>query len=229
MKRLILLPIAASLMLGAQGICADYNKDLKEKDAKYTGNLQSQKSASDIIGKKVTNAQNEDLGKVQDIIVNVDTGTAPYAIIAHGGVLGANRTRIAVPLTALQCSGDGKELMISATKEQLQAASKTPTGAWASVSDAEWSRKGGTPYYGEPTPNDRFARTTTDEVRPRDDLKARDTDTRTFVRDPVPKGRGGPHDAAGHGSLREDLSERRRGRACAGAERRNSPLRLGRK
>jgi len=180
MKRFILLPLAASLMLGAQGICAEYDKDTK--NLKDTGTLQSQKAASDIIGKKVTNAQDEDLGKVQDIIVNVQNSTAPYAIIAHGGVLGANRTKIAVPLSSLQCSPDGKNLMLSATKEQLQAASKTPTGAWVTVADSEWARKVDA-YYGEPAPSDRFPRDT--QAR---DPQARETETRGFVRDPVPKG-----------------------------------------
>ena len=173
MKRFILLPLAASLMLGAQGICAEYDKDTKT--LKDTSTLQSQKAASDIIGKKVTNTQDEDLGKVQDIIVNVENSTAPYAIIAHGGVLGANRTKIAVPLSSLQCAPDGNNLMLSATKAQLQAASKTPTGAWVTVANSEWARNVDA-YYGEPAPADRFAR----------DSQARDT--RSFVRDPVPKG-----------------------------------------
>src|SRR5262245_12248806 len=90
MKRFILLPIAASLMLGAQGIGAEYDKDTKS--LKTTGTFQPQREASDIIRKKVTNAQDEDLGKVQDLIINVENGTAPYAIIGMGGVLGANRT-----------------------------------------------------------------------------------------------------------------------------------------
>src|SRR4030095_5515557 len=127
MKRFILLPIAASLMLGAQGICAEYEKDTKS--LKPTGTFRSQIQASDFIGMKVTNAQNEDLGKVQDIIINTKNATAPYAIIAFDAVLGANRTKIAVPLSSLQCSADAKSLMLSATKEQWQAASKTPTGA----------------------------------------------------------------------------------------------------
>jgi sporulation protein YlmC with PRC-barrel domain len=180
MKRFILLPIAASVLLGAQGICAEYEKDTK--NLKTTPGLASEKEASDIIGKKVTNAQDEDLGKVQDLIINTENATAPYAIIGFGGVLGANRTKIAVPLSSLQCSADGKSLMLSASKEQLQAAAKTPTGAWATVAKADWSRKVDA-YYGEPT---------TREVRVgvRDDLQTptRDTETRTFVRDPVPKG-----------------------------------------
>src|SRR5512147_2791875 len=117
MNRLILSLLAAGFMFGVQGIGADNEKEMK--DRRFT------KSANEIIGKKITNAQNEDLGKVHDIIVNVDAGTAPYAVIATGGVFGANRSKIAVPLSSLRCSADGKEFVMSATKEQLQTASKT--------------------------------------------------------------------------------------------------------
>lgn len=159
--------MAAALMFGVQGVRAEHEKDAS-----------SQKSASEIIGKKVTNAQDEDLGKVQDIIVNVGAGTAPYAVIAHGGVLGANRSKIAVPLSSLQCSADGKNVMISATKEQLQAASKTATGSWGPVAETEWARRVDA-FYGQPTTmRERAARESVRDVN----------DTRTFVRDPAPKG-----------------------------------------
>ena len=125
----------------------------------------------------MTNAQNEDLGKVQDIIVNIDQGSAPYAVIASGGAFTGNRTRVAVPLSSFQCSPDGKHLVLSATKEQLQSASKSPTGAWAIVADAEWTRRVDA-YYGQPTPRERHVRDS-----------ARESDgSRTFVRDPAPKG-----------------------------------------
>lgn len=169
MNRLTVSLLAAGLMLGVQGARADHEKELKDRN--------SQKSANEIIGKKVTNAQDEDLGKVQDIIINVNAGTAPYAVIATGGVLGANRSKIAVPLSSLSCSADGKDLVMSATKDQLQAASKTATGAWAPVAESEWARRVDG-FYGQPAPRDRFAR---------DNFRGAD-DSRTFVRDPQPKG-----------------------------------------
>jgi sporulation protein YlmC with PRC-barrel domain len=169
MNRLTISLLAATLVLGVQGTRADHEKDLRTTSS-------SLKSANDIIGKKVTNAQDEDLGKVQDVIINVENGTAPYAIIAHGGVFGANRSKIAVPLSSLQCAADGKNLVMSATKEQLQTASKTATGAWAPVAECEWARSVDG-FYGQPTASGRLARDTT-EAR----------DGRTFVRDPAPKG-----------------------------------------
>lgn len=166
MNRITVSLMAATLMFGVQSTRADHEKEIK-----------SQKSASEIIGKKVTNAQDEDLGKVQDIIVNVETGTAPYAVIAHGGVLGANRSKIAVPLNSLHCSADGKSVVMSATKEQLQAASRTATGAWTPVADSEWARKVDG-FYGQPVAQDRYAR----------DTYRATNDSRTYVRDPAPKG-----------------------------------------
>jgi len=170
MNRLTLSLMACALAFGSQVSRAEH-----EKDNKALGS--SERSATEIIGKKVTNAQNEDLGKVQDIIVNIDQGTAPYAVIASGGAFTGNRSKIAVPLSSLQCSGDGKQVMLGATKEQLQSASKSPTGAWAPVANSEWSRKVDT-YYGDPAPRNRYVRE-----------NVRDSDgSRTFVRDPAPKG-----------------------------------------
>src|SRR6185295_13396808 len=73
MNRLTISLLAAGLMLGAQSTRADHEKEMKDRS--------SHRSANEIIGKKVTNAQDEDLGKVQDIIINVEAGTAPYAVI----------------------------------------------------------------------------------------------------------------------------------------------------
>ena len=171
MKRLTVTLMAVVLALGTQGVRADHEKTIKELKT-------SERCASDIIGKKVTNAQNEDLGKIQDIIVNVDQGTAPYAIIASGGAFTGSRARVAVPLSCLDCAPDGKHLTINATKEQLQAASKTPTGAWAPVAEYEWTKRVDT-YYGEPVLRERHVR---------ESALGDDGNTRTFVRDPAPKG-----------------------------------------
>jgi sporulation protein YlmC with PRC-barrel domain len=138
----------------------------------------SQFKASELIGKEVRNTQDESLGKIQELIVNLDSGDVPYAIIAHGGALGVGRTKTAVPFDSVKCSSDGKTLMLSATKEQLQAASKTPSGQWASAADAEWA-KSVDGFYGQPSfAHGRFGR----------DNPLDTTDRRLFVREPPQKG-----------------------------------------
>jgi sporulation protein YlmC with PRC-barrel domain len=145
--------VAAALAVGSLNLRADH----------LDGQPHKEKSASEIIGTKVVNAQNEDLGKVQDLIINVDSGHAPYAVIATGGLTG--RSKVAVPLSAMRCSTDGKSMVLMATKEQLQAASKTPTGKVDG-------------YYGQPMARERSMR----------DLFRDTDDARTYVRDPAPKG-----------------------------------------
>jgi sporulation protein YlmC with PRC-barrel domain len=134
--------------------------------------------ASELIGKDVKNAQDEHLGKVQDLIVNCASGHVPYAIISHGGALGVGRTKTAVPMDSLRRSADGKSFILAATKEQLGSASRVPSGQWAAVADAEWA-KSVDAFYGQPTfARDRLERENMDGT----------TEKRLYVRDPAPKG-----------------------------------------
>jgi sporulation protein YlmC with PRC-barrel domain len=157
--------VAASFMLAAPFVRADHSP-------------KEQCSANDIIGKKVKNLQDEDLGKIQDLIINFDAATAPYAVISHGGVLGAGRSKTAVPLDSLRSSADGKTMILAATKEQLENAPKTPTGAWANSANAEWA-KNVDGFYGTPTAMERSRF---------DRERAPEGTDRTYVRDPAPKG-----------------------------------------
>lgn len=162
--------VVAALVMGLQTTRAEHEKDAKEL-------RNSGKSATELIGKKVVNSQDETLGKVHDIIINVNAGTAPYAVIAQGGTFTPGRNKVAVPLSSLHCSADGKTVTLAATKEQLQSAAKTMTGEWATVADAEWTRDVDA-FYGQPM-RDRYAR---------DTYNSETNNTRTFVRDPSPKG-----------------------------------------
>ena len=89
--------------------------------------------ASRIIGLAVRNESGERLGKVEDLIVRFTSHSVPFAIVGYGGTLGIGETRVAVPLTDLRWSSEPRELTLSATKQQFQSASMTPTGAWMAV------------------------------------------------------------------------------------------------
>ena len=106
--------------------------------------------ASSIIGLVVRNDSGERLGKVEDLIVRFDSHTVPFAIVAYGGALGIGDTRVAVPLTDLKWSSEPRELTLSATKQQFESASTTPTGAWLAVS-SEDCLKNIDRFYGKPS------------------------------------------------------------------------------
>jgi len=149
------------------------------RDGTIFGRTNEFATASDIIGKEVRNSNNESLGKVSDLVVSLDSGRVPYAIIAHGGALGVGRTKTAVPISEIQCSGDRKTVVMSATKEDLKAASKTCPDSWPRGRTAEWSHNVDG-FYGQPSAfaNWRFEREPMDVS----------TDRKQYVRDPNEKG-----------------------------------------
>ena len=59
-------------------------------------------TARSIIGDKVINLTGEDLGRIEDIMLNIDDGRIEYVIIAFGGFLGYSQKYFAVPVTALK-------------------------------------------------------------------------------------------------------------------------------
>jgi hypothetical protein len=110
--------------------------------------------ASSIIGLRVSNDSGERLGTVQDIIVNLESHSAPFAIVEFGGTLGLGATHVAVPLTDLKWSSDPKQLLLTATKDEFQSANPAPTGGWMAVSGEEWTRSVDK-FYGQPSTIDK--------------------------------------------------------------------------
>ena len=58
-------------------------------------------TAKSIIGDKISNYADEDLGSIEDIMLNIDDGKIEYVIIAFGGFIGMNQKYFAVPFDAL--------------------------------------------------------------------------------------------------------------------------------
>ena len=114
--------------------------------------------ASSLIGMAVRDQSDERLGKVNDLVVNLSSQAAPFAIIEYGGALGIGVTRVAVPLTELKWSSEPKQLTFAGTKEQFQSASVAPTGGWTAVAGEDWA-KNIDRFYGQPvTYRSRFER-----------------------------------------------------------------------
>lgn len=114
----------------------------------------SNMKASSIIGMQVRNDSGERLGKVQDIIVNLESHSAPFAIVEFGGTLGIGATHVAVPLSDFKWSSDPKQLLLMATKDEFQSASSAPTDGWMVVSGEEWTRSVDK-FYGQPSTTDK--------------------------------------------------------------------------
>ncbi len=85
---------------------------------------------TDIIGMTVKNYQNERLGKVEDLAVDVESGRIVQMILSTGGFPGTGYTLTAVPPGALRHDAANKVLHLNASKEKLAAALKFDSSKW---------------------------------------------------------------------------------------------------
>ena len=91
-----------------------------------------------IIGSKVMNLQGEPLGKIDDLVVDVDTGRILYAILESGGFLGIGTKLFPVPwgtLAALPLEGT---FFLNQTKDQLAKAPAFEKKNLPDVGDMQW-------------------------------------------------------------------------------------------
>ncbi|UUZ53061.1 PRC-barrel domain-containing protein [Massilia sp. H-1] len=58
--------------------------------------------ADTLIGDSVVNGQDEDLGDIKEIMLDMRTGQVAYAVLSFGGFLGMGEKLFAVPWQALQ-------------------------------------------------------------------------------------------------------------------------------
>jgi len=87
--------------------------------------IQTAYRSSKVIGSNVYNEQNENVGKVDDLLISSD-GKTPFAVLSVGGFLGIGDRLIVVPTGSLQVAFDkdksdkNKIVFPGATKDLLK-------------------------------------------------------------------------------------------------------------
>ena len=114
---------------------SDYGRD-RIPHARRSDRLNGAVKASDIIGMTVKNYQEEKLGKVDDLAVDVESGRIVQVILSTGGFAGFGDTLTAVPPGALHHDVTRKILHLDADKEKLSGAPKFETSKWAECCDS---------------------------------------------------------------------------------------------
>lgn len=96
-------------------------------------------SASTITGDEVCNMQDEKLGKIQDIMLDITEGKIRYAVLASGGFLGMGDRLFAVPWKALKQDKENKRFMLDVDVERLKNAPGFDKDQWPNMADASWN------------------------------------------------------------------------------------------
>jgi sporulation protein YlmC with PRC-barrel domain len=122
--KIILNRIAVSLLLILVGAGGSVAWAAKNKNP--ATNYPALVGASEIRGTHVKNPQNQDLGQIDEVLIDPDTGQVRFVILDVGGFLGLGSTRVAVPLNAFQITQEGNNAkwVLDADKEKLKNAPK---------------------------------------------------------------------------------------------------------
>lgn len=110
-------------------------------------------SASKIIGEPVVNRQNENLGKIRELVLDAVEGRIAYAVLSFGGFLGMGNKLFALPWGALQFAANENKLVLDVDKEKLKSAPGFDENArWPDFADRTWGAGiheyyGHTPYW----------------------------------------------------------------------------------
>jgi sporulation protein YlmC with PRC-barrel domain len=95
--------------------------------------------ADTLIGEDVYNRQEEDLGDIKEIMLDMRSGQVAYAVLSFGGVFGIGEKLFAVPWQSLQLDTVNKRFVMDVTKEHLKNAPGFDKDHWPDMSSAEFS------------------------------------------------------------------------------------------
>ena len=116
-------------------------------------------TASSIIGDKIYNHLDEDLGEIKEIMLDIDNGSIEYVVLEYGGFLGMGSKFFAIPFKALSIDTNRHAFVLNQSKEVLEKAPGFDKDHWPetnvhssySSSDTYWggfmgSNTGSVPY-----------------------------------------------------------------------------------
>lgn len=95
--------------------------------------------ADTLIGEDVYNRQEEDLGDIKEIMLDMRQGKVAYAVLSFGGWLGMGDKLFAVPWEALQLDTVNKRFLLDVSKDHLKNAPGFDKDHWPDMASAEFS------------------------------------------------------------------------------------------
>jgi sporulation protein YlmC with PRC-barrel domain len=95
--------------------------------------------ADTLIGNDVYNHNEEDLGDIKEIMLDVRSGRVSYAVLSFGGFLGMGEKLFAVPWNALTLDTVNKRFVLNVEKERLENAPGFDKDSWPNMADESWA------------------------------------------------------------------------------------------
>jgi len=95
-------------------------------------------NTDDVVGVEVRNLQNEDLGKIEAIMLDKIKGEVAYVVLSFGGFLGMGDKLFAMPWSIFSYDEANSCFVIAVDKEKLQNSPGFDKDHWPDMSNTTW-------------------------------------------------------------------------------------------
>jgi sporulation protein YlmC with PRC-barrel domain len=86
----------------------------------------------------VRNSEGEDLGKIEELMIDIPTGRVAYAVLSFGGFLGMGNKLFAIPWDALTLDEIEHQFILNVDKKTLEAAPGFDKDEWPDMADPKF-------------------------------------------------------------------------------------------
>jgi sporulation protein YlmC with PRC-barrel domain len=104
-------------------------------------------TASSVIGDKVYNHLDEDLGDIKEIMLDISNGSVEYVVLEYGGFLGMGSKFFAIPFGAFEIDTKRHAFILRQTKDVLEKAPGFDKDHWPETNVHSLSESG--VYWGD--------------------------------------------------------------------------------
>ena len=108
--------------------------------------------ASTLIHDRVVNLAGEDVGRIEELMVDVISGRVVYAVLSFGGLLGFGGKLFAMPWSAITVDEAKRRFLVNVSKHALELMPGFDREHWPDLSDLDYANGvyrqwGVTPYW----------------------------------------------------------------------------------
>jgi sporulation protein YlmC with PRC-barrel domain len=105
-------------------------------------------TATSLIGDRVENRQGEHLGRIKDIMLDMQRGNIAYVVLEYGGFMGMGEKLFAIPFIDLDLDQTQQKFMLDVDKEQLDRAPGFDKDHWPETNSHSYSKGAGSSWGG---------------------------------------------------------------------------------
>ncbi len=105
-------------------------------------------TATSIIGDRVENMDGQALGRIKDIMLDVQNGSIVYVVLEYGGFMGMGEKLFAIPFADLALDQTGQKFRLDVSRERLDQAPGFDKSHWPETNSHSYGNGAGSSWGG---------------------------------------------------------------------------------